>query len=461
MNDNTMERFNWCLEYLKKQKKEFTPFKHQWETVSFCLQQDNMRCLVSDDQGLGKTLSGLMVVSSLQAWYKSKGEEVDIYVVAPISVKENWYKEARKIVCKMEVFSYAKPPDVRNIIRPYILITDEIGHYAQNLKSTRTQKLLNLSLSSRCYGLVALSGTPMKNGRPSNLFPILKMMQHPLGLGSKSFYEKRYCNAHPTQFTAWDTSGASNLIELNAKISNKIIRHLKEECLDLPEKIYNEVTCEKNAERSSEYDERLDNLINDWHRRVESREISPASKAMVFMGFFRQLSSIYKHYTSIEVAEGLLEQGYPVVIFTDFVESATRIADHFDVPVLSGKSVNRQQMVDDFQTGLTKVFVGTIKAGGVGVTLTRAQYMIMNDKPWTSSDYVQACDRIHRIGQKGNCCIYYDIFGKDIDYVMAALIRHKHDNIEKVLKKLRISLDDTQSENPPFEKIAEALLRFS
>lgn len=75
-------------------------------------------------------------------------------------------------------------------------------------------------------GTVLATGTPMKNGRPVNLLPLLAGIRHPLA-SNKMTFEMRYCNARKTKFCPWDTSGASNLVELQEKLGGKLIRKTK------------------------------------------------------------------------------------------------------------------------------------------------------------------------------------------------------------------------------------------
>lgn len=461
------DRVSWCMNYLNglaNTEWKFKPFKHQWEGVKFFLGQKNLRALIADDMGTGKTFTALMCAKALQAWYKhSEGVDTAIYITAPVSLKMNWFKEAAMVSLEVEVFSYAKLPTPLET-KKYIVISDEI-HYAQNIKSQRTQKWLTLVNNENCAGLIELTGTPLKNGRPSNLYPLLLGLQHPIA-ANRSQYEKRYCDAHATSFTRWDTSGASNLEELNKKISDQMIRRTKVECLDLPDKVFISIECESCTEIENEYDESLMILKQNYLARVDAGEVSENANALVFLGYFRRLASIFKSYHAINMVKELLEQRQSVVVFTDFVESAERIANHFNVTALTGsvpteKTVDsvkvypRQQLVDDFQSGKNKVFVGTIKAGGVGITLTRASYLIMVDRPFTPGDYNQATDRIHRIGQKNQCTIY-DLYAKDIDFIMAALLNQKSDKIDKVLKKNKIDISKTSN---LYETVLKTLMK--
>jgi SNF2 family DNA or RNA helicase len=444
--EKVVYRVNWCLQYLKSLEMPRQPFKHQCEAIETFLNYENLRGLITDEQGLGKSLTSLLIAKAVKAIAKENGIDIRIFIVCPVSLKLNWLEEAELVSEKVEVFSYGKMPEIPE--SSYMLIFDEC-HLLQNLQSIRTKKALALSDSPKCQSVIGLTGTPLKNGRPSNLFPLLKLIKHPLAKDKTSF-EKRYCGATANAFSNWDITGATNLEELRVRISDKVIRRTKEECLDLPSKIFQVIYCEKNADADLAYEAKIEELEEKHNQDL----------AIVRLGDLRLAASIYKSFTTIEKTEELLEQGSQVVIFTEFIESAWKIANHFGVTPLTGemKTEDRQQLKVDFQEGKTKVFVGTIRAGGVGITLTKANYLIMNDYPWTSGDFDQATDRIHRIGQTQNCTIY-EVIGKDIDYVMAKVIGKKRENINTVLKKKGLQEIYDKKGEIDYSKIVQKLIK--
>eukprot|EP01051_Picozoa_sp_SAG22_P000871 SAG22_NODE_28_length_28728_cov_19.603619_14_plen_754_part_00 len=125
----------------------------------------------------------------------------------------------------------------------YVLIADE-AHYMQSMESQRT--VAALRLADRAGAVILATGTPLKNARPSNLFPLLKAIKHPLA-AERRHYEATYCGGRRTRFKKWDVSGATKLPELHAKLLQPagqeaeatgwaVLRKTKAECLDLPEK---------------------------------------------------------------------------------------------------------------------------------------------------------------------------------------------------------------------------------
>eukprot|EP01035_Chromulina_nebulosa_P008580 gene8580-11631_t len=224
-------------------------FDHQLHAINECLRLK--RVILAFDMGLGKTIIAL-------SWAKAVSRSLNYtcltVVISPCTLIDNWKREASVLDFQvMEksnhqsksnsptvVFaSWAKVPDISTINKhlgrsyhSFIVIADE-AHAIQNFRSQRTQALLKLTSQRHCVGVVLSTGTPMKNGRPANLLPLLVAIRHPIAT-NRMEYEQRYCNAKKTRFCPWDTSGASNLQELKQTIGPFILRKIKEECLDLP-----------------------------------------------------------------------------------------------------------------------------------------------------------------------------------------------------------------------------------
>jgi len=157
------------------------------------------------------------------------------------------------------------------------------------------------------------------------------------------------------------------------------------------------------------------------------------------------VGSLYKVPAAIEYTAELLEQGQAVVIFTEYLESAKALYKALSeiacCEILTGetKQEERQAIIDRFQSGTSKIFIGTIKAGGVGVTLTAANQVILVDRPWIPGDAEQAEDRCYRIGQNNTVNAYWIQLGV-IDEAIDSLLAEKRDRIELVLKGKRKTL---------------------
>jgi len=409
-------------------------FRHQQEAIRILLEKRRM--ILADDMGLGKTLSALVAA---RAWQKAYN--LPVFVICPASLQDNWKREAAAVQVEIEVFSWAKIPQSPET--DYIMIADE-SHYAQNLKSQRTQAMLALATSEYCQASYLLTGTPIKNGRPANLFPLLCAVRHPLSRDRKH-YEIRYCNAHATRFTRWDTTGATNLKELHTKTQDSMLRRTKAECLDLPAKLRTLRKVEMSTEARSLYNQTLAELRAEYHARLKKGEILSGGEALVILTHLRHSGSIAKVESAIEIVEEILEQGHSVVLFVEFAESAKQIAEKlssYGVEMLIGEtpSSDRQAMVDRFQSGNSRVFISTTKAGGVGITLTAASDVILVDRPWTPADTIQAEDRCHRIGQS-NCVNVQWLQANGTDEKIDAIIMEKARNSEMILQGKEVEIE--------------------
>ena len=406
-------------------------FKHQKEAIIDLIKLK--RIILAHDMGLGKTLISLIAAKVLL----DKKEAEKIIVVCPVSLKTNWQREAEPLNLELEIYSWAKiPTEIEN---NFILICDE-SHLAQGgTKTQRGKNFLALSKNDNCIACYLLSGTPMKNGRPINLFPLLKAVKHPI-TKDQTFYHRRYCDAKATRFSQWDVSGAIHLDDLFLKTKDIILRKTKKECLDLPDKL--RVIREVDASKASvdEYNKKLSELKKKFEERIASGEVSGESEALVALGMIRQSSSLAKIETAVELTQELLEEGSQVVLFTEFLETAHRLKDLFglEAVLLTGETEQseRQLAVDLFQTERAKVFVGTIKAGGLGLTLTAGSTVILIDRPYTPGDAVQAEDRLHRIGQKNSVTSIWLQYG-DTDKWIDDLLQSKTENINVVLSGVK------------------------
>jgi SNF2 family DNA or RNA helicase len=419
-------------------------FEHQKEAIKWLLAHRKGGIyrggILADDMGLGKTLSALVAA---RAMAKIHGNP--IFVICPASLKDNWLREAAKAGAAIEVFSWAKMPKALES-QKYLVIADE-AHYAQNENSKRTKELKALADDENCLGTWLLTGTPIKNGRPINLFPLLQITQHPLAADPWEF-QKYYCNAHHKAVgskSIWDNTGAAHLDELSKKTEDVILRRKKAECLDLPPKLRSLVPILLEGEAGKNYRQEIDRHISEYRDREKRGEVKEGAEALVTINALRKIGSLYKVPAAIEYTAELLEQGQAVVIFTEYLESAkalyTALSQVCTCELLTGetKQEDRQAIVDRFQSCTSKIFIGTIKAGGVGLTLTAANQVILVDRPWTPGDADQAEDRCYRIGQSNTVNAYWIQLGM-IDEAIDSLLAEKRDRIEMLLKGKRKTL---------------------
>jgi len=313
-----------------------------------------------------------------------------------------------------------------------LIIIDE-AHYLQNTQAQRT-KLVN-SFAKKANRLWLLTGTPMTS-RPINYFNLLNLIESPVAQNWMA-YVIRYCEGYQFRVGGnrkiWNTNGASNLEELRDRTSKQVLRRLKTEVLDLPDKIITPVYLRL---RSKLYE----GLMGDYYNWYEKNPEESSSLTVQFSKLMkiRQVIAEEKVSSTIELAENIIEQGKKVIIFTNFTNTLKTLLEHFGKKAVgldgSSSKVERQNAVDQFQENdKLQVFVGNIKAAGVGITLTSAEAVIMNDLSFVPSDHSQAEDRAYRYGQKSNVSVYYPIFENTIEGVIYDMLMKKKNIFETVM----------------------------
>jgi SNF2 family DNA or RNA helicase len=422
------------------------PLEHQKEAIEKLA--GSKRFILADDMGLGKTTA--TIIAALETGAKK------ILIVCPASLKINWQREIENYTDRSVYISEGKNFSIEHdfvivnydILKNFydlkdkenslitqgnfdLIILDE-AHYVSNGQAART-KLVN-SFSKKCERVWLLTGTPMTN-RPMNYFNLLSLIESPVSQNWMA-YAIRYCQGY--QFTAgtrkiWNVTGASNLEELRDRTSRQVLRRLKTEVLDLPEKIITPVY----LRLKSKLYEGLMGEYYDWYNKNPDESTSLTVQFSKLMKV-RQVIAEEKIKDTIELAENILEQDKKVIIFTNFTETLNRIADHFGKQAVrldgSTSKPQRQYAVDQFQDNeKIKVFVGNVKAAGVGITLTAAEAVIINDLSFVPGDLAQAEDRAYRYGQKNSVSVYYPIFDNSIEGIIYDMVNQKKQNIGTVM----------------------------
>jgi SWI/SNF-related matrix-associated actin-dependent regulator 1 of chromatin subfamily A len=271
--------------------------------------------------------------------------------------------------------------------------------------------------------------------RPMDYFNLLHLIESPVAKNWMA-YAIRYCSGY--QFNVggrkvWNVTGSSNLEELRDRTTGLVLRRLKENVLDLPEKIITPVYLRL---KSKAYEEVMGEYY-DWYDKnpEESKSLTVQFTKLTKV---RQIIADEKISQTIELAENIVEQDKKVIIFCNFTDSLNKICEHFGKTAVkvdgSMSKPERQKSVDNFQENdKVKVFVGNIKAAGVGLTLTAGEAVIMNDLSFLPSDHAQAEDRAYRYGQKNNVLVYYPIFENTIEGVIYDILNNKKQVIATVM----------------------------
>eukprot|EP00536_Pseudo-nitzschia_multiseries_P001399 jgi/Psemu1/180965/e_gw1.18.94.1 len=415
----------------------WTLFPHQKKAVIRALTMRRM--ILALDMGLGKTLIGALWCRAFRDTFGR--DKLKTYVICPVSLKEEWRRTAEETVgLAVSICSWAKVPKaVESCVEHFVVCCDE-AHAMQSTQSQRTRDVLTLVDDKRCVGVLLLTGTPMKNGKPGNLFPLLKAVRHPLGRHQKA-YETHFCNGMLKNFgrgAQWDATGASNLDQLKRKVASNLLHMTKEQCLqELPPmtKILHDVPV------SSRYQVQYEHSIK-YLANVQANSSNMRGEAVLgAVQRLRVVCAAAKVDATVEMARSILDKEPAVVIFTSFAQVAKTIhsklvASRWQCGLLTGETPQkkRQELVDDFQNGLSAVFVCTFGAGGVGLTLTAASTIILLDRPWTPGETRQAEDRIRRIGQARNCTSYW-IRSFDLDRQIDEMLESKKQTANAVLDR--------------------------
>ena len=408
------------------------------------------RFILADDMGLGKTTS--TIIAALETGAKK------ILIVCPASLKINWQREIANYsdrpvyIAESKKFSTESDFVIVNydILKNFhdtdpkkkeesillqsnfdIVILDE-AHMISNPQAQRTKIINNFVKNIKRVWL--LTGTPMTS-RPMNYYNLLNIIESPVAQNWMA-YAIRYCQGY--QFMAgrrkvWNVTGASNLEELRDRTSKQILRRLKEDVLDLPDKIISPVYLRL---KSKEYEE----LMGEYYDWFDNKKDESSSLTVQFSKLMkvRKVISNEKTKQTIEFAENIIEQGKKVIIFTNFTDTLQTIYQHFGKQAVyldgSCSKPHRQHAVDEFQDNeKIRVFVGNLKAAGVGLTLTAAEVVIMNDLSFVPAEHAQAEDRAYRYGQKSNVLVYYPLYENTIEGAIYDILNRKKKIIRTVM----------------------------
>lgn len=459
------EKYN---KVLAKQGKKL--YQHQEEGIKFLLSRNG--CILADDMGLGKSVQS--IIAALESGAKK------ILVVAPSSAKINWEREINVFCDNTTIIEGKKWSEAKftiinfDILKNFhtlvegrrqlteeemllvkrdlvnakfdLVIIDE-AHYLKNNDSIRGKIMVELVVKHNIDKVWLLTGTPVAN-RPMDFFNLLKIIKSPIAKNWKH-YAVRYCDGKKFFKTLkngqkrqiWITDGASNLDELSSKTKNIILRRLKTEVLDMPDKVITPTYHRLSDKEWVQYDQLWDDYLQK--RELEGKRNGNLQKDLVELILLRQfIAAIAIPYT-IEMVENAIDMGRKVIVFTSFTEELQILQNHFGKLAVSHNgpmtTKQKQKSVDAFQNNpKVKVFIGNIKSAGVAITLTEATVVIFNSFSWVPGDNEQAEDRSFRIGQKNDVNVYYQLFDDTISTRMWSMLQNKKEVIATIMgdKKL-------------------------
>lgn len=451
--------------YEKIDKRKRSLYDHQKVGVKFLLTRNG--CLLADEMGVAKT------IQSIIAALESGAEK--ILVVCPASVKINWKREIECFTkevaivngirwdsSKFTIINYdilknfhtvktrsKKQPKVKNFLEEEgfdIVIIDE-AHYLKDSSAKRSKIMLDICRNIDKVWL--LTGTPVAN-YPKDFYNLLRLIKHSLA-DDYIFFMRRYCDGKRIKKrmpngklkSIMVSNGASNLTELHQKTKNIVLRRLKSEVLDMPEKsiipVYHEFTPTQWEAYDMLWDEYVEKVREEALLEGKSINIDYLQKELVELILLRKFVAMEMIPHTISLVENIIEQGGKVVVFTNFTDELMELQEHFgSKSVIHYGGMNtteKQHSIDAFMGDKkVKVFIGNQKSAGVGITLTEGTYVVFNSYDWVPGNNQQCEDRCHRMGQKNNVTVYYQLFLKTISVQVWNVLQEKTSNIDEIIR---------------------------
>ncbi len=430
----------------------------QKEGLDFLLKSSG-NALLADEMGLGKTVQTL-------AYVASEKQTFPLLVVAPLVTLKNWEREIEKFLKKKSrngriiesespsvtlirtgkskdlpktdiyVINYEllfKRNDDLSKVGIKTLVCDEV----HNLRSKTTQKYKSIkklaALPSVCYR-IGLSGTPIYN-RGSEIWPIIDILKPGL-LGSFKEFCEYFCYVN-------DKGKAIVLENKRASLRNELQKHvmLRRKKSDVLKELKDKVRYKEVISSDTDfYLEELDKIWKKLEKEQKDAETAFSKSASYHRAIQseRQIAGLAKLSHVINFVKNIMEIEESVVVFCHHKIIHKLLNENLQefspVSIIGGQSDNlRQDQIDKFQKGESKLMIAGIRAGNVGINLTRAKYVIFAELDWSPAIHRQAEDRLHRIGQKNTVFAYYLIGNGTLDDHVANILVDKSYEIDAIM----------------------------
>ncbi len=435
--------------------------------------------ILADDMGLGKTLQSIALLSSIYAtdedsfsnsvFCRNVTGKAPSLVVMPVSLIANWQRELQRFAPHLSVYTYIGKQAITGATLPQILsqyhiILTSYGHvrlYSEHLSAVKFECMLLdeghvlKNSSSKTYRSVtslsasvrfSLSGTPVEN----NLMDLWSQMNvvNPGLLGSRDFFEHRYRQPIETQ------GDEEKLKLLKTIIRPYLLRRTKEQVLDdLPPISVQTIECTMTDDQAEVYEREKSACRN---MLLDSNE-TPARKKFMVLQALTRLRLLANHpalcvpdYDGgsgkfdavMDYISSIVMSGHKLLLFSSFVRDmemlSARLDDaHISHVSLMGKTKNRDEVVQSFESSdKEKVMLISLKAGGVGLNLVSADYVIILNPWWNPAAEQQAYGRAHRIGQTRSVTVYR--------FISTNTIEQKINQMQD--RKLKLASDAVESD---------------
>lgn len=440
--------------HFKGSLRDYQKAGYNW--FSF-LREYNFGGCLADDMGLGKTIQTLAMLQKVKEDDQLLGTQTTSLIIMPTSLIYNWLTEAKKFTPKLKILAHTgtnRNKDVANFANYDIIITtygvtrvdvDELKNFyfnyiildeSQNIKNPASKSFKAVRSLKSKHKLI-LSGTPVENS-VSDLWSQLTFLNPGL-LGTQAFFYEEYVQAIEKK------KDEEKARKLQSIIKPFVLRRTKEQvAAELPPKTEQVIYCDMSEDQAAYYEKTKSAYRNDLLQSMDDGTFAQ-KQVQLLQGLtaLRQLANhpvmIDGEYISdsgkfenvIHTLDNVLKGGHKVLVFSQFVKHLDIFKKHFEaenIPFayLDGATRNRGEIVSEFQQNTDlKVFLISIKAGGVGLNLTQADYVFILDPWWNPAVEQQAIDRTHRIGQDKKVFIYKFIAKDTVEEKILALQNRK------------------------------------
>lgn len=458
-----------------KHKLKIEPYPYQREGILFGL--DKKRLLIGDEPGLGKTLQSIGIVDTANAY--------PALVICPSSLKINWQREFEKFTDKksivldnasrtawpyflqMGMFHVAivnyeslrkyfvwdtggkafrlKDVVFNDAIKVFRSVIIDESHRVKDPSAQQT--IFTRGIVEGKEWRILLSGTPVVN-RAEDLVAQLSIMGRLSEFGGRG------------KFLA-DYGEDGNLEELSRQLYDRcMIRREKAKVLtQLPDKTRTDLYVD--ISNRDEYELAASDLAEYLRQYTEctDRDIRRKMRMEALVKFMtlRSLAAKGKVKQAIDFVRVFLASGKPLILFCSLHEIVDQLCKAFTEAVtVTGRdnATDKQASVDAFQSGEAKLIICSIKAAGVGLTLTASSNVAFIELPWTYADCCQCEDRAHRIGQKDNVTCYYLLGQHTIDRTLYGLIYKK----KSIASQIMAADDEIPSNEIYFDELVNAFI---
>ena len=430
----------------------------QKEGLDFLLKSSG-NALLADEMGLGKTVQTLSYVST-------EKQTFPVLIVAPLVTLNNWEREVEKFLKKKSrngrIVESESPtvtlirtgkakelPKTDIYIINYELLLKRSGDLEQvgirtivcdevhNLRSKTTQKykaVKKLAALSTVQYRIGLSGTPIYN-RGSEIWPIIDIIKPGL-LGSFKEFCEYFCYVN-------DKGKAIVLENKRASLRNELQKHvmLRRKKSDVLKELKDKVRYKEVIASDTDY--YLEELDKIWKKLEEEQkdaqtEFSKSASYHRAIQSERQIAGVAKLPHVINFVKNIMEIEESVVVFCHhkLIHKLLHesLQEFSPVSIIGGQSdATRQDQIDKFQKGESKLMIAGIRAGNVGINLTKAKYVIFAELDWSPAIHRQAEDRLHRIGQQNTVFAYYLIGNGTLDDHVASILVDKSYEIDAIM----------------------------